>query len=393
MKILLAVLLSVAPVFGQVRGNPDPSNAADFEIHVVQPGETLSQIAGEVLKDSKLWKQLWEQNAHIADPNRIYPNDKILIRPKKKIADAVPTPVAAPVAPVAPAAPVAVSVQVAPAQVPPPASRGAAVIRSTLTVPPAESVKAQDVILLTPPRRAPEVKNSDVYCSGFVRATTVPKDFKVTSTYQRDGAAVAAEGDYVRISRGSKGGVTVGSIYQVVRPTRRVDDPSRKGDAKNLGMHYLDIARIQVVQAQADSALALVIDNCEATEEGDVMIPFVRVDFPDLPHPRAFSSTMTTTGQIKGSVVKTKSAVAGAAAKYQLPATSPGSGGGVAEGGVVYINLGKGDGLKTGDLFIVYSGKTAIGEIVVLKIDEKASSALVTYSVDALFPGDRVERR
>src|SRR5437763_9945289 len=120
MRILLAVLLSAASAFGQspaipaqgpppknltrqpdghVSANADAGNPDKFETHIVQPGETLSKIAGEVLKDPKLWPQLWEQNEQIVNPHWIYPSDKILIRPIIKITDAVPPPVATIVAP------------------------------------------------------------------------------------------------------------------------------------------------------------------------------------------------------------------------------------------------------------------------------------------------------
>ena len=37
--------------------------------------------------------------------------------------------------------------------------------------------------------------------------------------------------------------------------------------------------------------------------------------------------------------------------------------------------------------------RTAIGELVVLKVEERASTALVTYASDGLSLGDVVERR
>src|SRR5947207_3667848 len=113
MKILFAVLLMVSSAFaqapqktappqgpppknlsvrpdGHVSANQDPANPDQFEVHVVKQGETLSQISGEVLKNSRLWPQLWEQNEHIINPHWIYPNDKILIRPITVIAEAKP---------------------------------------------------------------------------------------------------------------------------------------------------------------------------------------------------------------------------------------------------------------------------------------------------------------
>jgi hypothetical protein len=273
-----------------------------------------------------------------------------------------------------------------------PASRGIAVIRN-LIGPSSDTSKSKDVFELPASRPISLIKDSDLYCSGFVRATPVPASLKVLSTYQRSDAVLSTDSQYVHLNKGSKAGVTSGSMYQVVRPTRRVSDPFRPGAASNLGMHYLDIGQIQIVQVSADSALARVISNCEAVEVGDTMVPFVHYDLPVLPQNRSFSDSMTTSGGIKGSVVFMRNTVASAGSTYKTAAAFPNRGSIVAEGGVVYIDLGKGDGVKPGDLFIVYHGQSAIGELAVLKVDDKSSSALVTYSTDSLALGDRVERR
>src|SRR5438876_4588432 len=75
---------------GHVTANEDPANPDKFEVHVVKQGETLSGIAGEALKNPRMWPQLWEQNEHIISPHWIYPNDKILIRPVTEINEAKP---------------------------------------------------------------------------------------------------------------------------------------------------------------------------------------------------------------------------------------------------------------------------------------------------------------
>src|SRR3954464_4677217 len=150
MKILLAILMLMVPAFGQtpsgpvqgpppknltkqpdghVSANTDPANPEKYETHVVLAGETLSQIAGIVLKDSKLWPQLWEMNEHIINPHWIYPNDKILIRPVTKITEATPPapaePAQTPAPTPAPAPPAAAVAPPAPPAPPPvPASVG-----------------------------------------------------------------------------------------------------------------------------------------------------------------------------------------------------------------------------------------------------------------------------
>src|SRR5205823_12006317 len=89
---------------GHVSANRDAANPEKFEVHIVRKGETLWQIAGEVLKNPRLWRQLWEQNEHIINPHWIYPNDQILIRPVTVLSEAKP-PEPAPPAPEPPPAP------------------------------------------------------------------------------------------------------------------------------------------------------------------------------------------------------------------------------------------------------------------------------------------------
>jgi nucleoid-associated protein YgaU len=122
MRILLAMMLLAGAAFGQapkapeqgpppknlvkqpdghVSANGAPANPEKYETHVVQAGETLSQIAESVLKDARLWPQLWEMNEHIVNPHWIYPGDPILIHPITKITDAAPP--AAPETPPPPA--------------------------------------------------------------------------------------------------------------------------------------------------------------------------------------------------------------------------------------------------------------------------------------------------
>src|SRR5262249_349880 len=81
--------LSVRPD-GHVSANHEPANPEKFDLHIVIKGETLSEISSDVLKNSRLWPQLWEQNEHIINPHWIYPQDKILVKPVIPITEAKP---------------------------------------------------------------------------------------------------------------------------------------------------------------------------------------------------------------------------------------------------------------------------------------------------------------
>src|SRR5215471_692823 len=166
---------------GHVSANSNPANPDKFEVHVVAQGESLSGIAAVVMKDMKLWPQLWEGNEHIVNPHWIYPNDKILIRPVTKITEAeAPSPATEEVAASAP--PSAPEPEIPPAP-PAPGSRGLNVVK--LRIPVADRPKAVDAIELPAQRRAPQIKTSDVLCSGFISSSPVQNLTKVSATYEK----------------------------------------------------------------------------------------------------------------------------------------------------------------------------------------------------------------
>ena len=146
------------------------------------------------------------------------------------------------------------------------------------------------MFILRPPRSVPEIKVSDLYCSGFVQVAAAPSDLKVIAKYDASGSALATEADYIYVSKGSEDGLRAGDMFNVIRPTKRIESRAPRSGDRNLGTHYLEIAQLQVIMPQPDFALARVIHSCEAVELGDIMIPFQRVDLPTVPRPRPFNA-------------------------------------------------------------------------------------------------------
>jgi|AVFP01.1.fsa_nt_gi hypothetical protein len=68
--LVFTLLASSMPLAAQVQLAPDAPRT-----YVVQPGDTLWNIAGRFLRDPWLWPEVWQENPSVANPNLIYPGD------------------------------------------------------------------------------------------------------------------------------------------------------------------------------------------------------------------------------------------------------------------------------------------------------------------------------
>ncbi len=189
-------------------------------------------------------------------------------------------------------------------------------------------------------------------------------------------------------------------------------------------MHYLKIGQMRAVMVQPEFSMARVVHACDGIEIGDTIIAFEEIDFPELPADRPFNSMMPSTGKTTGAIVMSRDTLLNSGSPLfggttVVPGVSGGRLGGissgvVAEGQVVYIDLGDRDGIQTGNLFLIYrplnadsplhplSGEAArllagqrevIGELVVLKVRERSATALITFTSGAVFAGSSIELR
>ena len=59
--------------------NPPTGYEPGVEIHAIERGDTLWDLAAHFYGDSYLWPQLWERNQYIRDAHWIYPGDPLVV--------------------------------------------------------------------------------------------------------------------------------------------------------------------------------------------------------------------------------------------------------------------------------------------------------------------------
>ncbi|HJU82793.1 MAG TPA: LysM peptidoglycan-binding domain-containing protein [Holophagaceae bacterium] len=68
----------------------EPKTAEGQQLHIVEKGDTLWDLAGKYLNNPYAWPQIWELNQWIKDPHWIYPGDPLVIDAGRGPAGATP---------------------------------------------------------------------------------------------------------------------------------------------------------------------------------------------------------------------------------------------------------------------------------------------------------------
>lgn len=253
---------------------------------------------------------------------------------------------------------------------------------------------------------------ADVYCAGFISSTRIAPTLTIIAAEDALGRVIYGEGEYVFLSGGRNAGVEVGVEYLVVRPTK---DATHMQSFKKqnrilrfIGKPYQDLGRVRIQVVKETTATAQIVHACASMGNGDILIPYEERPRPEYKPVAAFDRFAPPSGLEQAMVVAAK----------DFPAL-------IGTGVPIYVNLGTTQGVKVGDYFRIFrygmgtlweGGKRAgmggvrgpvaegyqptkrrdlprevLGEALVIHVDANSSTALVTFALAEIHPGDYVE--
>jgi chemotaxis protein MotB len=204
------------------------------------------------------------------------------------------------------------------------------------------------------------------FSSGFIRED-LPSDGIVARTaYNRQ---IVGHGDTVYLRMKHPEEVAPGSLYTVYRRSRKVFHPS---NGHYLGNLYSIVGVVQVTKIDNDLATAKVDRGYLWIAPGDMLIPF------SLPAGDEAMSSEPSVTDTTGIVLD-----------IQTPRTL------VAQSNIVYLDLGRVDGLRVGDRLDVLRSRRgfpteSIGELKVLALEDVTATALIVHAVRPVAIGDQV---
>jgi hypothetical protein len=344
---------------------------------VIQPGDTLWDLAQKNFGDPYLWPQLWERNQYILDSHWIYPGDPLIM-----------------------------SVEVVPID----ALADAALAEEALSLDGSmddsmDDSMGEEDLRFTRASMAPSPlgSESDMYCSGFIAASdksfpheivgseaaalapsiygakqrqTIEGKFGVINTL-KSGLSTS---DIIYVDGGRSAGMSAGSTYMMVSRQEVVRHPL---SGVRMGHFYRHLGRARILSVQEETAMAEIMHSCNPAEIGALLMPFV----PE-PVPMARRTEMRPVN-LPASDAVLESAGAIVHADNSLISLSAGN--------VVFIDRGASQDVTPGDMFTIYRlnnpglPAVVIGELAVLSVQDDTAMAKIISSRYTVRLGDRVD--
>lgn len=313
--------------------------------YTIKKGDTLWDISQRELKDPFLWPKLWKENPQIANPDRIYPGDVLKIPLKTAVEEKKP--------------------EVEKVEVPP------------IIAPPkvVEKEVPKEV-----PKEALKLPLADKYLlasAGYITPAGIDKGEIVDSPDKR---GLLGRGDSVYLTLSSD--MKIGDRFTILRIVKKVRHPKTGVFMGNLVKVLGDL---KIVAINKETATAEIINSYDYITKGDRIDTYTEIEIPLLP-----SERVSSPAGINGYIVETMDRRVSNA-----------------QWDIVYLDKGLKDGLTAGDrLKVVISGNKApvpstgrkiqlpdqvIGEVQILSLQEKSSTARIIKSIKDISRGDMIQ--
>jgi len=128
------------------------------------------------------------------------------------------------------------------------------------------------IVMPTVTRSLRVAGKTSLYCAGYIRFQRLPHMPEIVGALEEQEQHTFAEGDVVYLNAGSQQGIKEGQNFQIIRP---------RGDVKGvhkqkygfLGTYVQEIGQLQVFKVHENTSAAQVTFSCEAALFGDLLAP------------------------------------------------------------------------------------------------------------------------
>ncbi|HEX8180815.1 MAG TPA: hypothetical protein VF525_14795 [Pyrinomonadaceae bacterium] len=145
-------------------------------------------------------------------------------------------------------------------------------------------------------------QEAELYCGGFIEYAPASNYLQVVGGEQEQEQNTYGEGDLVFINAGANQGIREGAEYMAVRPRGQFTSKWTKKKGW-LGVYTQEIGRMRVVRVKAETSVALVTQSCDMILHGDLLRSVPARTSPVAPVDPVFDRFADPSGKQRGRIV------------------------------------------------------------------------------------------
>lgn len=140
-----------------------------------------------------------------------------------------------------------------------------------------------------------------LYCAGYIRYQRLPQTPEIVGAEQEQEQRTFADGDVVYLNAGSQQGIKEGQTFQIIRPRGDVKGVYRQKKGY-LGTYVQEVGQLQVFKVRENTSAAQITFSCEMVLLGDLLSPLPDRESPtqrtELPFDRFADPSGKQTGRL-----------------------------------------------------------------------------------------------
>lgn len=184
------------------------------------------------------------------------------------------------------------------------------------------------------PRLVPA--KSSLYCAGYIQHERLPRMPEIVGAEEEQEQRKFSDGDIVYLNAGSQQGIKEGQTFQVIRPRGAVKGV-HKTKSGFIGTYVQDLGQLQVFKVREHTSAARITFSCDMILLGDLLAPIPDRESPAERAEGSLDRFADPSGKQKGRLMMARDG-------REM----------VTRHDIVYIDLGSEDQIKRGDYLTIY---------------------------------------
>jgi hypothetical protein len=177
---------------------------------------------------------------------------------------------------------------------------------------------------------------SSLYCAGYIQHERLPQMPEIVGAEEEQEQREYSDGDFVYLNAGSQQGIKEGQTFQIIRPRGDVKGV-HKTKSGFIGTYVQDVGQLQVFKVRENTSAAQITFACDQILLGDLLAPVPERESPLQRAEESLDRFTDSSGKQHGRLMMAKDG-------REM----------VTRHDIVYIDLGSEDQVKRGDYLTIY---------------------------------------